>query len=85
MILDAIIGFIMVLPKMLLNSISSFENLVIPDGVFDWFYEVFDTLTYVFPVWAILPILISSLSIKGIQIGWALLLRIKSFIPTMGA
>ena len=78
MILDAILGFILAFPKMLLNSLSSFGDIVIPDGAFNWWYEVFDTLTYVFPVWSILPILGSAIVIKTCQIGYSIVLRIKN-------
>lgn len=77
MIIDALISYLLALPKMLLNSLSPIGNLIIPDGAFDWWYEVFDTLTYIFPIWAVLPIILSSFMIKWFQIGYSLLLRLK--------
>lgn len=84
MIIDALIGFICAIPNMLLNSLSSGFSLVIPDGAFDWWYNVFSTLTYVFPVWSLVPIIISSVCIKAFQILLAFGIRVKSLIPFSG-
>lgn len=85
MIFDAILGFICSLPNFLLNSITSVGELVIPDGTFDWWYNIFSTLSYVFPIYALIPIISISFGIKFLQIVWVLAIRVKSWIPTMGA
>lgn len=85
MIFDAILGFICSLPNFLLNSISSVGELVIPEGTFLWWRDIFATLSYVFPIWGLLPIFVISFSIKALQIVWVLAIRAKSWIPTMGA
>ena len=79
MIIDAFIGFILSLPKQLLNNLATIPNLLIPQGSFDWWYSVFDTLTYVFPVWSLLPILTISIGLKTFQIVYELILRFKKF------
>lgn len=79
MIFDAIIGFLCSLPNFLLNSVTSIGELSIPEGTFAWWRDVFATLSYVFPIWAILPILFISFSIKALQIVWAFVNRIKSW------
>lgn len=73
MIVDAILAFLLSFPKQLINSLGVVDNLVIPQGMFNWFYEVFDTLTYIFPIWSLIPILLVSIGIKAFQISWALL------------
>lgn len=83
MIIDAIIGFILALPNFLINSFSSFSNIVIPDGAFNWWKDVINMLTYIFPVYSITPIIVTSIILKNWQIIWALINKIKSFIPTM--
>lgn len=83
MIFDVILGFICAIPNMLLNSLSSLGNFVIPEGTFNWWYNIFDVLTYVFPVWAVLPILFITFAITGFSFIWSIILRVKSFIPTM--
>ena len=83
MIIDAIIGFILALPNAILNSLSSIGDIVIPTGAFDWWKNTINMLTYIFPVYAVMPILVISLSIKGFQIAWALINKLKGWIPTM--
>lgn len=85
MIFDAILGFICAVPNMLLNSLTSMGEIWIPEGTFNWWYNIFSTLSYVFPIWSLINIILTSFAIKGLQIGWSLLLRAKSFIPTMGS
>ena len=77
MILDAILGFICAIPHSILNSISSIGTLVIPEGTFEWWKNIFSTLTYVFPVWSLVPIFLFSIAIKGFEIIMALFHRIK--------
>lgn len=77
MIFDAILGFICSIPKGLLYSLSSLGELVIPQGTFDWWKDIFSTLSYVFPVYAVFPILLLSGAIKWFEIKWAGLNRIK--------
>lgn len=77
MIFDAILGFICSIPKGLLYSFSSIGELAIPQGIFDWWKDIFSTLSYVFPVYAVLPILLISGVIKWFEIMWAGTNRIK--------
>lgn len=83
MIFDSILGFICSLPNFLLNSITSVGELTIPEGTFSWWRDIFATLSYVFPIWALIPIILSSFAIKSLQIVWAFANRCKSWIPTM--
>lgn len=83
MIIDALIGFILALPNALLNSLTSIGDIIIPTGAFDWWKNAIDMLTYVFPVYAVLPIFTISIAIKGFQIIWALINKLKGWIPTM--
>ena len=84
MIFDAITGFLCALPNFWLNSLTSINSLTIPEGTFLWWRDVFATLSYVFPVWSILPIIGISFTLKAFQIGYALVLRVKSFMPLSG-
>lgn len=77
MIVDALLAFILSVPKQMLNVLSTFPNLIIPQGAFNFWYDMFDTLTYVFPVWSLVPILTISIGIKVVQIAYALILRVK--------
>lgn len=85
MILDAILGFILAVPNFLLDSLTSIGSLVIPNGAFDWWFNVFKVLNYVFPVWSLLPIIYITIAITGFSFVYSIILRVKSFIPTMGS
>lgn len=87
MIIDKILDFLFYFPMLLLETLLDFD-LSIPDdvlnivnGVNNFIYNV----AYVIPFSRLSGILALSISISTLQILWALILRIKSFIPTMGA
>lgn len=84
MITDFIINVLCALPNLLLDSMQNF-NLEIPANIFNGFNSILNLLGFMFPVAGLLPILVISFGIKYFQIMWALLIRIKSFIPTMGS
>lgn len=46
---------------------------------------LFANLGYIFPMEQLFTILVVSIGLKSLQIVWAVILRLKSFIPTMGA
>ena len=77
MIFDAILGFICAIPNMCLDAMYTIEALTIPEGTFDWWYNVFSTISYVFPVHTLIPILTISFMLKSMQILWALFNKIK--------
>lgn len=87
MITDKIIDLFFYFPLLLLNSLPDLD-LSIPDdflnivnGVDNFIYNI----AYVIPFSRIQGIFIISIAISSFQILWALIIRIKSFIPTMGA
>lgn len=57
----------------------------IPDNVLEGFSYVAQYVNYFIPVAELMPILAISVSLSVFHIVWAVILRIKSFIPTMGA
>lgn len=84
MITEFILNLLCFIPNTLLNNMSSL-SISIPDNVFDGFNSILGSLGYIFPVKGLLIILGMSFSIKAFQIIWSLIIRIKSFIPTMGS
>lgn len=75
----------------LLSGVMSLLDLL-PDldlnfaaGGFDVVKDILYGVNYFIPFKSVFPILFLSASITGFRIVWALVLRIKSFIPTMGA
>lgn len=84
MITEMILNFIF-LPVNALLALLPDITLSIPDGVFDGLKNIFGMLGFIFPIKGLLVILTVSISIKLFHIIWALVIRIKSFIPTMGS
>lgn len=84
MITEAILNVIAFIPNLLLDSMSGI-SLSIPDNIFDGLNNIFNCLGFLFPISGLLIILGISFTIKNFQIIWAIILRIKSFIPSMGA
>lgn len=84
MITDFIINVLCALPNLLLDSMQNF-TLEIPESIFHGFDSILNLLGFMFPIAGLLPILVISFGIKYFQIMWSLLIRIKSFIPTMGS
>lgn len=82
MITDALLDILLFLPNLLLDGLDVL-SLVIPEGVFDGLAKIFAFIGW-FPIKQLLPILVMSISVATFKITWALLIRIKSFIPTMG-
>lgn len=83
MITEAILKFIF-MPVNLLFDILPEVSFSLPDNIFNGLKEILGLLGFVFPIKGLLIILATSISIKGFHILWALILRIKSFIPTEG-
>lgn len=84
MITDAILNVLFYVPLLLVNALPAVD-FAMPDNVFNGIDTFVSNVAYVIPIRALMPILVSSFSISCFKIFWALLLRIKSFIPTMGS
>lgn len=84
MITEAILNLLTALPMLLLGNMEP-VSLEIPAVVFDPLLDVIKALGSVVPVKALLPILIIDGTITTANILWTSIIRIKSFIPTMGA
>lgn len=84
MITEGILNILAFIPNALLNSMNGI-SLSIPDNIFSGLDSIFNCLGFLFPISGLLIILTLSFAIKSFQIIWAIVLRIKSFIPTMGA
>lgn len=85
MITEAILNLFLNPLKGLLDSISfGIDIIVIPAEVITGFQTLFSNLCYLFPVVQLLPILFFSIALSSIHLTWVVILRIKSFIPTMG-
>ncbi len=83
MITEAILNVLAFIPNLLVDGMQAL-NLAIPDNIFNGLNSIFGCLGFIFPISGLLVILGISFAIKNFQIIWAIILRIKSFIPTMG-
>lgn len=72
-------------PLLLLLDILPSVSVTIPDSIFAQLDSFFGLLGYVFPMASLCTILGIKISLKLAKITVALVVRIKSFIPTMGA
>lgn len=84
MILDAILSVLLSVPNMLLDSMGDIV-INISEGVFSFLDTVLPYLNYFVPINSLLPLLAIEIAIIGFKIIWAIILRVKSFIPTMGS
>ncbi len=84
MITESILNILCFIPINLLNSMEGI-SISIPDNVFNGLNSILGCLGFIFPIKGLLLIFTISFAIKSFQVIWALIIRIKSFIPTMGA
>lgn len=83
MITETLINLFLRLFQGLISVLPSL-NFSIPSNICNTIADFFVGITYFFPIKQLLPILVFSLSITAFRILFTLILRIKSFIPTMG-
>ena len=67
-----------------LFSLPLVENIEIPADTFNEIEVVISNVAYIVPVKGLLLIISISLVLDNFTIIWSLILRIKSFIPSMG-
>ena len=84
MLLEAIVGILLFIPNLLFSMLPTIE-FTIPDNILSGVSDIFAMVGYFFPIAALLPILVMSLALDMFRIVVAIVVRIKSFIPGMGA
>lgn len=72
-------------PLLLLLDLLPDITISIPNDAFSSINSLFSTLGYIFPMTTYVVIIGLKTSLKLAKITIALIVRIKSFIPTMGA
>ena len=83
MITETIISLFTFIPLQLLKALPDF-SIEFPDSVFDGFVNILSGLAYILPIAGLLPIFAISIGMSVFKVAWALVIRTKSFIPTMG-
>ena len=84
MITEAILNVLLTPTKVLLGLLPAVD-VSIPDNAFDNANSFFGALGFFLPLTWIAPIIAMKIALKSARIFMALIVRIKSFIPTMGA
>lgn len=83
MITDAILK-LLTMPVIVLIESVSVIGFTIPVGVFNGLLLLSENLGYIFPISSILPVFVLKMLLRNARIIWAMVIRVKSFIPTMG-
>lgn len=84
MIFDTLMNLILAPIDFLISLIPDI-NISIPSGVLGAVGDVFGSIGYITPWKTVITILSISFALVAIRITWAIIIRVKSFIPTMGA
>ena len=84
MLFQSIFDFIVQFITDLLTELPTL-NVSIPPSIFDIVNTVFRCVGYFLPMGYLMPVILIYFSMDFIRIIVALIVRIKSFIPTMGA
>jgi len=84
MITSTIVYFFISFCKSLITSLPSLE-FALPTNIFQACNSLFGLLGYFMPVSALAPILIGSFALDNFRLIYAILLRIKSFVPTISS
>lgn len=83
MIFDKIIEFLIAPVTWLIDLIPSMD-FTFSANVLANIMDLFRALGYIVPWKGLLPILTSSMFILMFRLTWTIILRVKSFIPTLG-
>lgn len=84
MITESIMNMFLFIPRVIIDMIPV-TTIDLPNSVTGVATQLLDGVGYVFPILGLMPILLNSILLDIFKVTWALLIRIKSFIPTMGA
>ena len=83
MITEAILNIFMIIPQLIVDLLPTIDY-TLPTDLFDTITSVFYGLGYVLPLVRLVPIIAIDLSLSMFKIVVAIVVRCKSFIPTMG-
>ena len=83
MITEAILNIFMIIPQLIVDLLPTIDY-TLPTDLFDTVTSVFYGLGYVLPLVRLTPIIAIDLSLSMFKIVVAIVIRCKSFIPTMG-
>lgn len=83
MIVELLFSPVFTLLRSLVGLLPS-VSFALPDGLFDAVHSIFYGVGWCLPVAALSPILVVEVALIGFKLVLAIVVRIKSFIPTLG-
>jgi hypothetical protein len=83
MITESILNIFMFIPRIIIGLLPTIPAKI-PENVFSTVDNLLYGIGYVLPMTALAPIFIISFAIDGFRVIMAIIVRIKSFIPTLG-
>ena len=83
MIIDAFLRLLTAPVLLLLDTLTTY-TFTIPSGVFNGLSVLARDLGYLFPITAIVPIIGIKIGLRIFSLFWTIVLKVKSFVPTMG-
>lgn len=83
MILEQIIELFMFIPQLLVSLLPTID-ISLPESLFEALGSIFYGVGWCMPVAALSPILVAESALIIFKLVLAIIVRIKSFIPTLG-
>lgn len=83
MITETILNILMSLADVFLSLLPSI-NFTFPSGIVSGGAFLFDMVGYFYPVAGVMPLITFGLMISMFKLTMSLIVRVKSFFPTMG-
>lgn len=80
MILNAIINALAFIPNLIFSLLPTI-NIAIPENLISGITGILSTLSFIFPIDRLMPILAISIAISGYQILWNIISSIKGMLP----
>lgn len=85
MVTDAIINTLLFVPYKILSTLPLPDvDFDLPDDVFSGFLQFLQTAAYILPMKGLLVWVTFTILLDNFRVIWSFILRVKSFIPTMG-
>lgn len=84
MITESILNIFLGIPELLIMLIPT-TDIRLPTDILSGASSILQGIGYVVPIGALSPIFVTDFVLTNFKIIWALIIRVKSFIPTMGA
>lgn len=85
MIIESILTFFSLPTQWLIDLLPTIgEGIEIPSNIYNVLEDLISCVGYVLPIQGLMPIWYGLVGLTLAKTVWALIIRIKSFIPTMG-